>query len=269
MFNDYKKKVIVALDFNNIEDARTLIDKLEGEVYIYKVGLELFLNCGNEILIFLKKSGYKIFLDLKFYDIPNTVYNAVKSVGLLGADIINVHASGGIEMMKAAKKGLSEAQERADKKIELFAVTVLTSLSSEDIREVFDFHDNSAPFGHPENTAGSIALHLAGLAKKSGLDGVVCSPLESLGIKKMFGEDFKTITPGIRLKENNIKKQNVSGEENSVKNRHDDQKRIMTPSEAFRNKADYIVVGRPITRAAEPLASLKNIYREIQSINIF
>ena len=263
MSNDYKKKVIIALDFNNIADAKTLVDKLEGEAYIYKVGLELFLNCGNEILLFLKKSGYKIFLDLKFYDIPNTVYNAVKSAGLLGADIINVHASGGIEMIKAAKKGLSEAQETAGKKIELFAVTVLTSFSSEDIKEVFDFHDNSAHNGYPENTAESIALHLAGLAKKSGLDGVVCSPLESLGIKKMFGEDFKTITPGIRLKENDIKKQNSLEKANSLINRRDDQKRIMTPSEAFRNKADYIVVGRPITRAAEPLESLKNIYSEI------
>jgi orotidine-5'-phosphate decarboxylase len=265
MLNDYKKKVIVALDFNNIKDAAALIDKLEGEVYIYKVGLELFLNCGNEILLFLKKSGYKIFLDLKFYDIPNTVYNAVKSAGLLGADIINVHASGGIEMMKAAKKGLSEAQETAGKKIELFAVTVLTSFSSEDIKEVFDFHGNSAHSGQTENTAESIALHLAGLAEKSGLDGVVCSPLESLGIKKMFGEDFKTITPGIRLKENNVKKQNALEKEDSVKNRNDDQRRIMTPSEAFRNKADYIVVGRPITHAAEPLASLKNIYMDIQT----
>ena len=262
---DYKKKVIIALDFNNIKDAKNLIHKLEGEAYIYKVGLELFLNCGNEILIFLKRAGYKIFLDLKFYDIPNTVYNAVKSAGFFGVDIINVHASGGIEMMKAAKKGLLEAQETAGKKIELFAVTVLTSFSSEDVKEVFDFHNNCVYGINQENTAESIALHLAGLAEKSGLDGVVCSPLESLSIKKKFGDNFKTITPGIRLKENNIKKQNTLEKENSIKNRHDDQKRITSPSEAFRNKADYIVVGRPVAHAAEPLASLKKIYRDIET----
>lgn len=303
MISDYKKKVIIALDFNNIESAKDLIGKLKGEVYFYKVGLELFLNCGKEIIVFLKESGYKIFLDLKFYDIPNTVYNAVKSAGLFGADIINVHASGGIEMMKAAKKGLSEAEDITGKKIELFAVTVLTSFSSDSLKEIFYFDksiinikekdvkfnnnvnyysssiniNNSKPYHDNlenrhtggnytsgqqnklingkagENIAENIALHLAGLAKISGVDGVVCSPLESMSIKTMFGDDFKTITPGIRLEENGIIKQN------------DDQKRIMTPSKAFKSKADYIVVGRPVTRSADPLLSLKNIYKDIQN----
>ncbi|MHB1665519.1 MAG: orotidine-5'-phosphate decarboxylase [bacterium] len=303
MISDYKKKVIIALDFNNIESAKDLIGKLKGEVYFYKVGLELFLNCGKEIVVFLKESGYKIFLDLKFYDIPNTVYNAVRSAGLLGADIINVHASGGIEMMKAAKKGLSEAEDITGKKIELFAVTVLTSFSSDSLKEIFyfdkyiinikeksikfnnsgndcsgsintnnikpyhnDFKDRYTGYNYTsgqqnklingkagENIAENIALHLAGLAKISGIDGVVCSPLESMSIKTMFGDNFKTITPGIRLEENGIIKQN------------DDQKRIMTPSKAFESKADYIVVGRPVTRAADPLLSLKNIYKDIQN----
>ncbi|MHB1679806.1 MAG: orotidine-5'-phosphate decarboxylase [bacterium] len=293
MISDYKKKVIIALDFNNIESAKDLIEKLKGEVYFYKVGLELFLNCGKEIFVFLKESDCKIFLDLKFYDIPNTVYNAVKSAGLLGADIINIHASGGIEMMKAAKKGLSEAEDITGKKIELFAVTVLTSFSLDDLKEIFYFdkqfikikeknikfdnnsnydnengsnytynslHNNCNGSGNDkgnnagENIAETITLHLAGLAKKSGLDGVVCSPLESMSIKKMFGDDFKTITPGIRLEENGI-----------IIEQNDDQKRIMTPSKAFKSKADYIVVGRPITRAADPLLSLKNIYKDIQN----
>ncbi len=303
MISDYKKKVIIALDFNNIESAKDLIGKLKGEVYFYKVGLELFLNCGKEIVVFLKESGYKIFLDLKFYDIPNTVCNAVKSAGLFGADIINIHASGGIEMMKAAKKGLSEAEDITGKKIELFAVTVLTSFSSDSLKEIFYFDkqfikikekniklDNSVneyngsinisnsklhqynfenrhigsnyASGRQnklingevgENIAENIALHLAGLAKISGVDGVVCSPLESMSIKTMFGDNFKTITPGIRLEENGVVKQN------------DDQKRIMTPSKAFESKADYIVVGRPVTRAADPLLSLKNIYKDIQN----
>jgi orotidine-5'-phosphate decarboxylase len=290
MISDYKKKVIIALDFNNIESAKDLIGKLKEEVYFYKVGLELFLNCGKEIVVFLKESGYKVFLDLKFYDIPNTVYNAVKSAGLFGADIINVHASGGIEMMKAAKKGLSEAEDITGKKIELFAVTVLTSFSSDSLKEIFYFDksiinikEKSIKFNNSnqyqdnfenrhtggnytsgqqnklingkagENIAENIALHLAGLAKISGVDGVVCSPLESMSIKTMFGDDFKTITPGIRLEENGIIKQN------------DDQKRIMTPSKAFKSKADYIVVGRPVTRAADPLLSLKDIYKDIQN----
>jgi orotidine-5'-phosphate decarboxylase len=290
MISDYKNKVIIALDFNNIESAKDLIGKLKEEVYFYKVGLELFLNCGKEIVVFLKESGYKVFLDLKFYDIPNTVYNAVKSAGLFGADIINVHASGGIEMMKAAKKGLSEAEDITGKKIELFAVTVLTSFSSDSLKEIFYFDksiinikEKSIKFNNSnqyqdnfenrhtggnytsgqqnklingkagENIAENIALHLAGLAKISGVDGVVCSPLESMSIKTMFGDDFKTITPGIRLEENGIIKQN------------DDQKRIMTPSKAFKSKADYIVVGRPVTRAADPLLSLKDIYKDIQN----
>ena len=284
MLGDYKNKVIIALDFNNIESAKDLTEKLKGEVYFYKVGLELFLNSGKEIIVFLKDSGYKIFLDLKFYDIPNTVYHAVKSAGLLGADIINIHASGGIEMMKAAKKGLLEAEDVAGKKIELFAVTVLTSFSSDDLKEIFycnkngNGNINNSKLNHNnfenrhtggnytrgrqnklingkdgENIAENIALHLAGLAKISGVDGVVCSPLESMSIKKMFGDDFKTITPGIRLEENGIIKQN------------DDQKRIMTPAKAFESKADYIVVGRHVTRAADPLLSLKNIYKDIQN----
>ena len=307
MISDYKKKVIIALDFNNIESAKDLIGKLKGEVYFYKVGLELFLNCGKEIVVFLKESGYKIFLDLKFYDIPNTVYNAVKSAGLFGADIINIHASGGIEMMKAAKKGLSEAEDITGKKIELFAVTVLTSFSSDSLKEIFYFNksminikEKSIKFNNngnyykengsinindskphhnnfenryaggnynyisgqqnklingktEENIAENIALHFAGLAKISGVDGVVCSPLESMSIKAMFGDDFKTITPGIRLEENGAVKQN------------DDQKRIMTPSKAFKSKADYIVVGRPVICAADPLLSLKNIHKDIQN----
>ncbi len=276
---DFKHKVIIALDFDNMQRVRNIIRELEGEAYFYKIGMELFTSCGPEVVREIKNSGYGVFLDLKFLDIPNTVYKAVRSAAGLGADIISVHALGGIEMMNAAKKAVDEHRKESGKKISLFAVTILTSMSSDGLKEI-GFCDkpdgkNSGKKNISRNIAGNngnyynynnkdkidnskimverAVLKLAGLAKMCGFDGVVCSPVESAAIKYTYGNEFQTITPGIRLRD--------SGKEISG----NDQKRISSPSAAFAAKADYIVIGRPITRSADPLLSLKNVYEDIKN----
>lgn len=261
-----KEKVIIALDYSDLEHVKRLLEKLKGKAYFYKIGFELFTSCGMKSIELVKDYGGKIFLDLKFHDIPNTVYKAVKSAGKSGADIINVHASGGTDMMKAAKKGGEEAACVTGKHIDIIAVTVLTNMSNADVRRIFYNFETineqdggiSARSGSEtlngtgvENGAGiayDLALHLAGLAKASGLDGVVCSGHESLKIKNAFGADFKTVTPGIRLRAE-------AG----------DQKRVMTPSAAFGAGADYIVVGREITNADNPADALSNVYSDIEN----
>ncbi len=271
MENNIKEKVIVALDYPDLKPAGLLLEKLDGEAYFYKIGSEFFTSCGAKSIELVKNYGGKIFLDLKFHDIPNTVYNAVKSAGKLGADIINVHASGGIDMMKAAKKGCKEAEDAAGKHIDIIAVTVLTNLSGGDVSDIFynlgeennifpicepaseaagKRRDKGISRGSSNNAASLLALHLAKLAWAAEMDGVVCSALESFKIKKIFGKNFKAVTPGIRLKSKNIK---------------DDQKRITTPSEAFNSGADYIVVGREITGAENPAAALRDIYSDIEN----
>ncbi|MHB1546696.1 MAG: orotidine-5'-phosphate decarboxylase, partial [bacterium] len=215
-----------------------------------------FTACGAESVDLVKSYGCKVFLDLKYHDIPNTVYKAVKSAGKLGADIINVHASGGMDMMKAAKMGAEEASFAAGRHIDVIAVTVLTSLSDADVQQIF------YGFEKPP-VSRDLALHLAELAKTSGLDGVVCSGHESLEIKNTLGQNFKTVTPGIRLKAKNTEK--TAG----IKRLNDDQKRVMSPSEAFNAGADYIVVGREITGAENPADALADIYSDIENnINI-
>lgn len=280
-----RERVIVALDYNRLDSVKGLLEKLDGNAYFYKVGSELFTSCGHESIKLIKAHGCKIFLDLKFHDIPNTVYNAVKSAGELGVNIINVHALGGVDMMEAAKNGGLEASYKTGNKIDIIAVTILTNLSEKDLRAIFyDIdNDNDSDRDKPdynlkylkfskekgekyENIVGKTALHLAKLAKNSGLDGVVCSGYESLEIKSSLGGDFKTVTPGIRLKRGNDDKekrgQNIGGESGGIQ--IDDQKRVMTPSGAFNAKADYIVVGREITAADDPLGALNAIYDDIE-----
>ena len=247
---NFKEKIIIALDYGDLKPVKELLEKLKGSAYFYKIGFELFTSCGAESVNLVKNYGCKVFLDLKYHDIPNTVYKAVKSAGKLGADIINVHASGGLDMMKAAKTAGEEASYTAGRHIDVIAVTVLTSLSDADVKQVF-YNNDTEEKGRGESggIASGLALHLAKLAGTAGLDGVVCSGLESLAIKNVLGRDFKTVTPGIRLK---------------TKNAGGGQKRIMTPSEAFKAGADYIVVGREITEAENPADALADIHAEAE-----
>lgn len=266
---NFKEKVIIALDYNNLDSARNMLERLKGEAYFYKIGSELFTSCGSQSIGLIKDYGCKIFLDLKFHDIPNTVYNAVKSAGELGVDMINIHASGGVEMMKSAKKGGIEAANKTGKNIDIIAVTILTNLAEEDVRDIFYYFedgDNQDVLNKScGNIVGNLVLHLAKLAKISGIDGVVCSGYESLGIKKFLGDDFKTITPGIRLKKSNYGQDgNIGNIRSNGGGQADDQKRVMTPSQAFNSKADYIVVGREVTASNDPLEALKAIYNDVE-----
>lgn len=220
--SDYKNRIIVALDFQTKEEVVSLVEASQGELQYAKVGMELFYSLGADIINYLKDQGLKVFLDLKVHDIPNTAAGALKSLSKLEVDMVNVHASGGIKMMQAAKEALSQA----DSKPLIIGVTQLTSTDQ-------DMLNNEL------NISGSTqdaVINLAKNAKTAGLDGVVASPLEVSNIKETCGKDFITVTPGIRL----------------AGNSQDDQKRITTPAEAFRNGSDYIVIGRPITQSSDP-----------------
>lgn len=216
------KDVIIACDFSSKEELYTFLEKLGDQKPYLKVGMELYYKEGAPMVRELKEQGYKIFLDLKLHDIPNTVYKAMRNLGELGVDITNVHASGGIKMMAAALKGLREgAGEGAMPK--LIAVTQLTSTDAETLK-------NELLIGESlENTVKHYALN----AKTAGLDGVVCSPLEASIIKEL---GLMSVTPGIRLAGDSV----------------DDQKRVTTPKKAREMGSTYIVVGRSITGADDP-----------------
>ena len=226
-------RMIVALDFSSLEEAKNFVEKMGGNVSFYKVGLELFLNSKGEIIDFLKAKNKKIFLDLKFHDIPNTVAMAGKFASMQDVEIFNVHASGGKKMMEEVLK----IGKKQNPNSLIIAVTVLTSLGEEDVNEVFN----------SKFELGELVLNLARLTKESGLDGVVSSPWEARKIKEICGEDFKTVCPGVRP---SFASSN-------------DQKRVMTPYEAIKNGCDYLVIGRPITRAEDPILASKLIVEEI------
>lgn len=217
------RDVIIALDFPNRDKTLDFLDLFGDKKPFVKIGMELFYAEGHSLLRDIKARGHKIFLDLKLHDIPNTVKSAMKAIGTLGIDMVNVHASGGTLMMKAALEGLSQA----DNNPILIAVTQLTSTSQDMLQQ--DLMINS-----PIN---DVIVHYARNARFSGLSGVVCSPLEVAEIKKACGNDFITVTPGIRFADNS----------------KDDQVRITTPTDARKNGADFIVVGRPITQADNPV----------------
>lgn len=221
-------ETIIACDFGSPEQCLEFLDKfkdLEKKPYL-KIGMELFYAGGPEIVRTLKKKGFKIFLDLKLHDIPNTVKKAMKVLSELDVDIVNVHASGTIEMMKAAKEGLTRLDGTRPL---LIAVTQLTSTSEEAMQKQLLIN----------SSIQDTIAHYAKNAKEAGLDGVVCSPLEVRKVKENCGEDFLTITPGIRFAD-------------STK---DDQVRITTPEKARELGSDYIVVGRPITASENPVGS--------------
>ena len=233
-----RERLIVALDVPNLNKGKELIDILEDEVIYYKVGLELFLNTRGEIIDYLKAKNKKIFLDLKFHDIPNTVASASKWATSLGVDMFNVHAGGGEEMLKRAKEAVQEVALRESINPPLLiGVTVLTSFSEEGFK--------SLGF---KTTIPETVQKWALMCKKAGLDGVVSSPQEAQEIKRLCGADFYTVCPGVR----------------PLEDEKGDQKRVMTPKEAVKNGADYLVVGRPINASADPLLAAKNIIAEME-----
>jgi orotidine-5'-phosphate decarboxylase len=228
-------RLIVALDLDNKNEALDLIDQLDPKLCTLKIGSEMFTLWGPEFVAQLIKKGFKVFLDLKFHDIPHTVARACKAGADLGVWMLNVHASGGMDMMNAAVAALEPYGK--DKPL-LIAVTVLTSFNELDLTSI----NVSKPLLEH-------ASHLAQLAKKSGLDGVVCSAYEAKAIKQLCGQAFITVTPGIRLPGNSL----------------DDQSRIMTPKQAIEAGSDFLVVGRPITRDSNPLRCVREILENINS----
>ncbi len=220
------KDVIIACDFPDAAATYGFLGKFKGRKPFVKIGMELFYSEGPDIVRKIKDSGHGIFLDLKLHDIPNTVRGGMRSLLSLGVDMVNVHASGGSAMMEAAVEGLSSG---SGERPLLIAVTVLTSTDAARLK-------NEALVGESLETT---VAHYASLAARSGLDGVVCSPLEAKRVKEICGESFLTVTPGIRFADGAA----------------DDQKRIATPAFAKENGSDYIVVGRAVTAAADPVAA--------------
>ncbi len=225
-------RVIVALDYADAKSAMALVDRLDPSACKVKVGKELFTAAGPAFVATMVHRGFDIFLDLKFHDIPNTVAQACKAAAQLGVWMINVHALGGRAMMTAAR----EAIDSVPRKPNLIAVTVLTSMAEPDLHEV---GIDMSPLVE--------VMKLAVLAEDCGLDGVVCSAHEAAAIRDRLGDRFLRVTPGIRLPED------IAG----------DQKRVMTPQIAIESGASYLVIGRSVTRAADPLAVLARINQEI------
>ena len=231
-------EVITALDFNEIEKAKSLVKNVGSCINYYKVGLELFVSSGPAIIDWLKSEGKNVFLDLKFHDIPNTASHAVSAAANYGADIINIHTQGGVDMMKMCVDKLNdECSKKGLKRPLLIGVTLLTSLDEAHLNE----------YGINDYSSVGYVLKLAGLAKECGLDGVVSSAQETKIIKENLGKEFLTITPGIRQLGNDVT----------------DQKRVVTPKDALLLGSDYIVVGRPITKADNPAAAAESIIKEI------
>lgn len=232
-----KEKIVLALDVETLEEAKKLVDELNPYVGTFKVGLQLYTGFGNEIIDYIKSKNSNFFLDVKLMDIPNTVKKASENIVLRGANFYNVHALGGLEMMKQSKEGAYKAAEKLGKKPPLIlAVTVLTSISQEVL-------DNEIKVN---TQVRELAINLAKLAKEAGLDGVVASVHELRAIKEACGEDFKVLCPGIR----------------PLWSLKDDQKRIATPAQALKDGADFLVIGRAVTAAEDRVEAMKKIYEE-------
>ncbi|MFZ5943069.1 MAG: orotidine-5'-phosphate decarboxylase [Bacillota bacterium] len=233
-----RDRLILALDVPSLTKAKEMIDILGETVSYYKVGLELFLNTRGEVLDYLKIKDKKIFLDLKFHDIPNTVAQAAKWATGLGVDMFNVHASGGEEMLLTTMETVQSAADRNRiKPPRVIAVTVLTSLNE----------DGFSQMGH-RYTIGETVLNWAKISQSSGLDGIVCSPQEVKEIKEACGQGFLTVCPGVRPRWAEL----------------GDQKRITTPEEAVKIGVDYLVIGRPITGHANPPQAALQIIKEME-----
>lgn len=226
-------KVIIALDYDDQQAALAFVNTLSPQMCRLKVGKEMFTLFGPEFVKQLIAKGFDVFLDLKFHDIPNTVAKACKAAANLGVWMVNVHASGGIEMMKAAKKAISESNHPQTK---LIAVTVLTSMDQQQLADVV-----------PDVTPAEQVVKLAVLTHAAGLDGVVCSAREALMLRQTLDDSFLLVTPGIRPAGADV----------------GDQKRVMTPQDAMKAGVSYLVMGRPITQAADPVAVLNAVNESV------
>ncbi|WP_226664795.1 orotidine-5'-phosphate decarboxylase [Microbulbifer aggregans] len=233
MIEQVNSPVIVALDYDNAESALAMASRLDPSVCRVKVGKELFTIAGPELVRQLVGQGFQVFLDLKFHDIPNTVAKAVKAAAQLGVWMVNVHAGGGERMMRAAAEVLAPL---GDQRPLLIGVTVLTSTAEEEL-----------PAVGVERPLREHVVSLAKLAQDSGLDGVVCSAMEAETLKQACGKEFALVTPGIR----------------PAGSAADDQRRIVTPVDALKSGSDYLVIGRPITGAEDPMVALNNIVADI------
>ena len=220
------KTIIVAVDETKLGNFQSVVDSLDSDLCMIKIGSVSFNAFGHQAISYASNKGFKIFLDLKLHDIPNTVKKSIKGLVSLPIDMMTIHTSGGLEMMKAAKKAVDGTD------IKLFGVTALTSLSDEDTSMIF------------KRTAAEQVNTMLDLAEQAGIDGVVCSPHELSLVTKR--ESLLSITPGIRLKDSN-----------------DDQNRVMTPKEAFKKGANFLVIGRPITEAKNIKEALLEIYNSI------
>ena len=229
------KDVIVACDFDSMEKTLTFLDRFEGQVRkpFVKIGMELYYAVGPQIVREIKSRGHRIFLDLKLHDIPNQVKKAMAVLSRMDVDICNVHAAGTVRMMEAALEGLTRPNGSRPL---LIAVTQLTSTDQEAMEKDLWI----------ERPMDEVVMHYAKNARKAGLDGVVCSPLEAGKVHEACGMDFLTVTPGVRFADNE----------------KGDQKRVMTPAEAKRIGSDYIVVGRPITAAEDPVGAYEQCVAE-------
>jgi len=227
------KDVIIACDFPSAEVCLNFLDKFEGKKPYVKIGMELFYAEGADMVKKIKDRGHNIFLDLKLHDIPNTVKSAMKVLSNMDVDMTNLHAGGGIEMMQWAVEGLTRADGSRPL---LIGVTQLTSTSQETMNNELLINGN----------IDDVIAHYALNTKKAGLDGVVCSPLESKKIHEICGSEFLTVTPGVRFADNQTQ----------------DQKRVTTPEMAKILTSDYIVVGRPITKADDPVAAYERCLKE-------
>lgn len=225
-------RVIVPLDVESSDEALTWVDRLGDQGEFYKVGLELYTRAGPEVVRELIDRGKRVFLDLKLHDIPNTVAGAVRAATDLGVDLLTVHASGGPTMLKAAARARSGG-------LRVLAVTVLTSLSPDEMSTVW---------GREIRSVREEVGRLAVLAQEAGMDGIVASALEASWVRSQVGDDFMIVTPGIR----------PAGADRG------DQSRVATPTDAIRAGADYLVVGRPITQAADPAAALAAVIEEVE-----
>ena len=227
------RDVIIACDFASAEKTFEFLDKFQGKKPFVKIGMELFYAEGPSIVREIKKRGHKIFLDLKLHDIPNTVKKSMAVLSGLDVDMTNLHAAGTVAMMEAAIEGLTKPDGTRPM---LIAVTQLTSTSEERMKSDLLINE----------PLERVVMHYASCAKKAGLDGIVCSPLEAGKVHDTCGKDFVTVTPGVRFADGEL----------------GDQVRVMTPAEAKRIGSDYIVVGRPITAAEDPVAAYERCVRE-------
>jgi len=225
-------KIIIALDYPDATPALALAERLQPELCRLKVGKELFTAAGPQLVEQLQKRGFEIFLDLKFHDIPNTTAQACKAAAGLGVWMVNVHALGGRKMLEAARETIANGAYQP----KLIAVTMLTSMAQEDLADI-----------GINDTPAEMVLRLAVLTRDSGLDGVVCSAQEAALLRRQCGKDFCLVTPGIRPAQVSL----------------DDQSRVMTPLAALQAGSSYLVIGRPITRAVDPLQALLDINKEI------